>query len=146
MNNSPRYREIACAIIIDRRGRFLFQQRDDIAGILYPGMVGLFGGHREGSETFLECVVREVHEELSYFISADDFQYLTSILDEDTGTNSGDPVRGEIFVVRNVPVEAVVVTEGLLLIVQPEEAVALGQRLTPTARLALEAFRTADLI
>jgi 8-oxo-dGTP diphosphatase len=146
MNNSPRHREIACAIIIDRRGRFLFQQRDDIAGILYPGMVGLFGGHREGSETFLECVVREVHEELSYFISADDFQYLTSILDEDTGTNSGDPVRGEIFVVRNVPVEAVVVTEGLLLIVQPEEAVALGQRLTPTARLALEAFRTADLI
>jgi hypothetical protein len=41
--NAPRHREIACAIIIDTCGRFLLQQRDDIPGIVSPGMVGLFG-------------------------------------------------------------------------------------------------------
>jgi 8-oxo-dGTP pyrophosphatase MutT (NUDIX family) len=33
-----------------------------------PGKIGFFGGHREYSETYLECVVREVHEEISYFV------------------------------------------------------------------------------
>jgi 8-oxo-dGTP diphosphatase len=46
MNASWR-REIAGAIIIDTFGRFLLQQRDDILGIIHPGKVGLFGGHRE---------------------------------------------------------------------------------------------------
>jgi hypothetical protein len=44
------HREIACAIIIDPHRRFPLQQRDDIPGILCPGMVGLFGGHREGGD------------------------------------------------------------------------------------------------
>jgi 8-oxo-dGTP diphosphatase len=61
-------REIASAIVIDTMGRFLFQQRDDIPGILHPGKVALFGGHREGDETYLECAVRELHEELSFAI------------------------------------------------------------------------------
>jgi 8-oxo-dGTP diphosphatase len=42
-------------------GRFL---RDDITGIIHPGKVGLFGGHREGDEAYLECIVREIHEEI----------------------------------------------------------------------------------
>jgi len=65
--NGTQPREIACAIIIDTCGRFLLQQRDDLPGIVCPGMIGFFGGHREGTETFLQCVVREVHEETSYF-------------------------------------------------------------------------------
>ena len=64
MSNSSKElrRETASALLIDTAGRWLLQQRDDIRGILYPGLVGLFGGHREGNETFLDCVVREVHE------------------------------------------------------------------------------------
>ena len=50
--------------MIDRQDRVLIQQREDIAGICFPGKIGSFGGHREGKETFLECVVREVHEEI----------------------------------------------------------------------------------
>jgi 8-oxo-dGTP diphosphatase len=53
----------AGALLIDTSGRFLFQQRDDIPDILHPGKIGLFGGHREGAETALQCVCREVHEE-----------------------------------------------------------------------------------
>jgi hypothetical protein len=62
------HRETSGAILIDSLGRFLFQQRDNIPEILYPGMIGLFGGHREGNETFLECVVREIYEEISHFL------------------------------------------------------------------------------
>ncbi len=111
----PRHREIACALVIDTRGRFLLQQRDDIAGILYPGRVGLFGGHREGDETFLECVVRELHEELSCFIPAERFEYLAGISGEDVETDDGGSLRGEFFVTRDIAVEALVITEGSLV-------------------------------
>ncbi|QIG92095.2 NUDIX domain-containing protein [Bradyrhizobium sp. 6(2017)] len=40
------------------------QRRDDLPYISDPGKISLFGGRREGTETFLECVVREVHEEI----------------------------------------------------------------------------------
>jgi 8-oxo-dGTP diphosphatase len=144
-NNQLRHREIACAILIDSHGRFLLQQRDDIVGIIHPGKVGLFGGHREGNETFLECVVREVHEELSYFIPAERFEYLTGITGEDIDTDSGGSVRGEFFVARDIPVEALVVTEGSLLVVDPGDVTALFQRLTPTARFAQKVYETAGL-
>jgi 8-oxo-dGTP diphosphatase len=81
--NGPRHREITGAILIDTSGRLLLQQRDDVAGILHPGKVGLFGGHREGDETFLECVVREIHEEISYFVPAERFEYLASLSGEE---------------------------------------------------------------
>ena len=76
--NSTEHREVACAILIDTRGHFLLQQRDDVVGILHPGKVGLFGGHREGDETLLDCVVRELSEELTYFVPPDRFKHLAS--------------------------------------------------------------------
>jgi len=87
--NAPRHREIACALIIDTCGRFLLQQRDDIPGIVCPGMVGLFGGHREGDETFLQCVVREVHEEISYFVAPERFDHLASYSGTDADAQGG---------------------------------------------------------
>ena len=71
------HRETSGAILIDSLGRFLFQQRDNNPAILYPGTIGLFGGHREGNETFLECVVREIYEEISHFLPSDRFVHLT---------------------------------------------------------------------
>jgi 8-oxo-dGTP diphosphatase len=43
--------EVTGAVLIDMRGRFLFQRRDDVPGILSPGKIGLFGGHRKTGET-----------------------------------------------------------------------------------------------
>jgi 8-oxo-dGTP diphosphatase len=76
---SLRQRDIACAIIMDTRGRFLLERRDDVVGMPHPGKIGLFGGHREGDETFLECGVREIYEEISYFIPAERFKFLASL-------------------------------------------------------------------
>jgi 8-oxo-dGTP diphosphatase len=133
------YREIASAIIIDPFGRFLLQQRDDIAGIMHPGKVALFGGHREGDETFLECVVREIHEELSYFVPPERFEHLASLDGSDLDVNGGT-VRGDIFVARNIPIDPLVVTEGSLLIVDPQDISGIERKLTPFARFWIETF------
>src|ERR1700730_10069403 len=74
MSDLRRHVEFASAMLVDTQGRFLFQQRDDKPVIRYPGMLGLFGGHREGNETFAECVSREVHEEIGYLVPPDGFE------------------------------------------------------------------------
>ena len=63
MNVNPKIREGTAAILISTDGRLLFQLRDNILDIPDPGKLDFFGGGREGDESFLECVVREVHEE-----------------------------------------------------------------------------------
>jgi 8-oxo-dGTP diphosphatase len=131
------HRETSGAILIDSCGRFLFQQRDDNPDILYPGKIGLFGGHREGNETFLECVVREVHEEISYFVPSDRFAHLISY----EGTDPrGGTFRAEIFVAYNIPVDQLVITEGALLTIGPEDFAAMESRFSPPARFAMNAF------
>ena len=137
--NALRHREIACALIIDTCGRFLLQQRDDVPGILCPGMVGLFGGHREGVETFVQCVVREVHEEISYFVAPERFDHLASYSGMDADAQGGT-VRGEFFVARDVPADALLITEGSLLIAERDDALPLMRRLAPSAQFAMSTF------
>jgi 8-oxo-dGTP diphosphatase len=132
------HREIACSILIDTSNRFLLQQRDDVAGIVYPGKVGLFGGHLEGDETYLECVVREIHKEISYFVPAERFEYLASL--EGPVEVDGGSVRGEFFITRDIPTDALVITEGSLLIMSPDEIIELEPKLTPTGRFALRVY------
>jgi 8-oxo-dGTP diphosphatase len=86
--------------------------------------------------------VWEVQEELSYFIPAKRFEYLIGITGEDIESDGGGSVRDAFFVAREIPVEALVITEGALLIFDPDNVTALDQRLTPTARFALKAFGT----
>jgi 8-oxo-dGTP diphosphatase len=133
------HRVIAAAVVIDTRGHLLLQLRDDKPDIIYPGRIGLFGGHREGSESALECVVRELGEELSYDIAPDRFEYLVSREGGDTEVRGGT-FRGDFLLVRDIPIEKLVVTEGTLLAVAPADLAKIDHKLTPTARLALDAF------
>ena len=132
-------REIAGAVIFDTSGRLLLQLRDDIPGILYPGKVTLFGGHREGNETFLECVVREIHEELSFFIPPERFEPIAQRTGPDKEVPGG-MVRAEIFVTREVPVDKLLVTEGSLKIVRVDELGEIAGELTPSALFGLRAL------
>ena len=136
---TSRHHEITGAIIIDTLGRFLLQQRDDVSGIVHPGKISLFGGHREGHETYLQCAVREVHEEISHYVSPDRFEYLITYHNPDSDAEGGT-VRGKIFIVRNVPVYSLRVTEGSLLIIEPDKLAAVEHNLTPFARFAMKAF------
>lgn len=95
-------REITSTLLFDTTGRLLFQQRDDIAGITEPGKIGMFGGHKEDNETFLECIAREVSEEISIDVPVDRFQLLTVY--EGIDLEIGGPIRAEFFVARDIPI------------------------------------------
>jgi 8-oxo-dGTP diphosphatase len=131
--------ESASTIVIDDQGRLLLQLRDDIPGVIYPGKISLFGGHREGDETFLACAVRELHEELSYYIDPAKFEFLVAREEEDCEV-SGGTIRIEIFVVRDIPVHELVITEGALLIKHPSDVRLIEHQLTPCALFALHLF------
>jgi 8-oxo-dGTP pyrophosphatase MutT (NUDIX family) len=133
-------REVAAAIVVDSRGRLLFQQRDNIPGILYPGMVGLFGGHREGSETFLECAVRELHEELSFFIPPERFEPLWSYDGPDWVVGAGGWLRAEYFVVRDVPIDQIAVTEGSVIVAELATVTDLSAIMTPATLRVMDVY------
>lgn len=135
---SPR-REVASAILLDMSGRFLLQQRDNSPGILHPGKISLFGGHREAGESYLQCVVREIYEEISYFVPPGCFQYL-SCYDDNLGPHGAGTLHCELFFARDLPMQDLVVTEGSLLIVEPSELIALNSQLTPDACFAIRTF------
>lgn len=130
-------REFASAILISACGRLLFQQRDDVPGIVYPGWLGLFGGHREGGETFPECVSREVREEIGYLLPPDAFVPLAPHAYIDA---AGISVVGRFFVGHGIPLGGLVITEGALVVVERADLPALLPRLAPPARSAAEAF------
>jgi 8-oxo-dGTP diphosphatase len=136
----PRHREFSCAVLIDTFGRFLLQQRDDIPNIVHPGKIGLFGGGRECGETHLQCIVREVNEELSYFIPPEKFEYLASYEPTNIDPDGNTIIHGEFFVARDVPAEKITVTEGTLFIAELRELSALEDRLTSSGKAGLTAF------
>jgi 8-oxo-dGTP diphosphatase len=76
MNDTPKIREGTLAILISTDGRLLFQLRDNIPDISDPGKLDFFGGGREGDESFLDCVVREVHEEIGFYLSPEQFEFI----------------------------------------------------------------------
>ncbi len=133
------HRAIAAAIVIDTAGDLLLQLRDDKPDIIYPGRIGLFGGHREGDESALECVTRELAEELSYDIASERFVPLASREGEDS-ERKGGTFRGDFFVVRDIPRDKIVVTEGTLFVIAPHDIARIKDKLTPTARFALDAY------
>ena len=117
-------REMSGSVILDPDGRFLIQRRDDKPTIPYPGRLALFGGLREGNETFRECAVREFTEELTYSPPAERFEHFMSY----DGPDLDFPeymARAELFVVRDVSIHQVTVTEGSLLIARRDELPAL---------------------
>jgi 8-oxo-dGTP diphosphatase len=135
----PRLNEGASAILLDPDGRLLLQLRDNVPHIRDPGKIGLFGGGREGNESFLECVVREVHEEIGYYLPPERFQPITCW----TGPDHAFPdstFHGEVFLARNVPVESLIVSEGSLKIVAVNELEKIRHNLTLPAKYALEIF------
>jgi 8-oxo-dGTP pyrophosphatase MutT (NUDIX family) len=142
-DGSPK-REGASAILISTDGHLLLQLRDNLPHISDPGKIGLFGGRREGDENFLDCAIREIHEEVGLYLPAERFELIASYFGPDHLTPNG--IRhGQVFVVRNVPVNQLTVTEGSLTIVALHELEHIQGRLAPSAKYALEIFLKREL-
>jgi 8-oxo-dGTP diphosphatase len=63
-------------ILVDSAGAVLLQLRDDKDWIPYPGMWAVPGGMLEPGEAPLDCVVREVREELGVDLDPADVTFL----------------------------------------------------------------------
>ncbi len=132
-------REGTSALLVSTDGRLLLQLRDDLPHVSDPGKISLFGGRREGTETFLECVVREVHEEIGYYLPPQRFELIGSYSGPDYSTPGGS-LRGEVFLARDVPIDQLTVTEGRLAIVAVDELARIRDRLARPAEYALAIF------
>lgn len=132
-------REMSGSVILDPEGRFLIQRRDSKPTIPYPGRLALFGGLREGNETFRECAVREFTEELTYSLPAERFEYFMTY----EGPDLDFPeymARAELFIVRDISLEQVTVKEGSLLIARRDELPALLPLFVPFPLHVLTTF------
>jgi hypothetical protein len=81
-----------------------------------------------------------VHEEISYFLAPERFEYLAGYDATDVAPEGDTIIHGEFFVARDVPVEKVIVTEGTLFVAEPGEISALEHRLSPSGKAGLTAF------
>lgn len=134
-------REGASAILISSDGRLLFQLRDNVPDISDPGMLDFFGGGREGDESFLDCVVREVYEEIGFYLPAERFASIGRYVEPDHWL-PGCTLHTEIFLAREVPIDSLTITEGSLKIFAFDELGYIHDLLAPTAKHALKIFLT----
>ncbi len=137
-------REGAAAILLGQDGRLLMQLRDDVPHIRDPGMISLFGGRREADESFLDCIVREIDEEIGYYLPPARFERIGRWFGPDYAVPGGT-FHGEIFLARAVPVERLTITEGRLKIVAIDELEQLGNSLALLAQYALEIYMKREL-
>jgi 8-oxo-dGTP pyrophosphatase MutT (NUDIX family) len=131
-------RTVSCAIIVGTCGRLLLQQRDDIPGIIHPGLIGLFGGHREAGEAPEECLQRELEEEIGQRFPRERLEPLLSLR-----ATFGTPDASydmSLFVVRNVALDTLRVMEGQPLIAERAALPSLYARMTPATAFAVRQF------
>ena len=76
-------------------------------------------------------------EEIGYFVQPDRFKHFASY--DEVGDHGAD-IHGEIFVAINIPVEELLVTEGLLLVVEPADLPAVEGNFSPSAQFAIRRF------
>jgi 8-oxo-dGTP diphosphatase len=132
-------REGSSAILISTDGRLLFQLRDCVPNISDPGKLDFFGGGLEGDESFLDCVVREVQEEIGLYLAPERFEFVG----RNVGPDHWVPdciLHDEIFLARGVPIEHLTITEGSLRIVAFDELEHIRDLLATSAKRALEVF------
>jgi len=136
---SRKVREGTSAILLSTDGRLLLQLRDNLPHVTDPGKISLFGGLREGDESFLECIVREVHEEIGYYLPPERFELIARYFGPHHAVPNTD-AHGEIFLARDVPIGDLTVSEGSLRIVALNEIEDVRDDLALPARYGLGIF------
>ncbi len=64
-------------LILNQKNQFLLQLRDKKKNIKSPNHWGLFGGSKKNNETYSNCIIREVKEELN--IDLKNLTFLTKL-------------------------------------------------------------------
>lgn len=123
MLSMPAKPEVAIAILY-QNDRFLLQLRDDIPTIAWPGHWAFFGGHLEPGEDPNAAVYRELEEEIGY--RAPQLALFERVEDKTV-------VRHVYHGPLAVPVEQLVLTEGLDLGLWSVDDIRRGRRFSSRA-------------
>jgi 8-oxo-dGTP pyrophosphatase MutT (NUDIX family) len=91
--------DAVAAIIIDDAGKYLVQLRDAKPTIFFPDHWGCFGGAAESGETELQCLARELQEEIELDIGALPVRHFTTF-SFDFGFAGGSVIRRTFYEVR----------------------------------------------
>jgi 8-oxo-dGTP diphosphatase len=77
----------AVILLEDEAGRLAWQLRDNRPEVSYADHWGLFGGWQEAGETPLDCIRREVQEELGLALEAEQLTYLDQYVEGEIGAH-----------------------------------------------------------
>ena len=128
-------RETAGAVLINSEVKFLFQLRDNIPTIVYPGMISSSVVIAKQTKCSFNAFVAKCEERSSYDVDAGRFETLGrySHVHPD-----GSSAVCEIFVARGIPILGLVITEGTLFVATSEELPQrLSTQMSPSARAAV---------
>jgi len=137
-------KHVAGAVLVSRTGRLLLQLRDDDPNIDNPGLIGIFGGHREDADDGpLACARREILEETGYCVPRDGFEFLTQCVTDHPRFRT----CATLYLVRHVPERSLTITEGALFTIEPGQLEPHWRRMSAVAilavRIALDRLRDA---
>lgn len=132
-------RQAACAILFSSCGQLILQQRDDVPGIVYPGLVSLFGGHLEAGEDPHHCVQRELEEEIGVRLPLNALEPFFIFRTRFSEPGERD-VEISIFIASGLRADTLHVTEGSLLLMPLPHVRQHYARMTPTTSYALSEF------
>lgn len=132
-------RQVSCAILIGSCGRLILQQRDDVPDIIFPGLVSLFGGHREADETAWECITRELSEEIGVTFSAAQLEPFMQFRTAFAAPGERE-LDVSIYFAAGIDVRALHVSEGSLLLAAVSDLPRHMPRMTPLTAYALTEF------
>jgi len=123
-------RAAAGVFLLTKDRRLVLQLRDDRPDIDNPGMITSFGGGAEPGETPVACALREIAEETGIRARPEDLHFLSAVSKMDF---RGDPTAAVFFLLRNVDLDALIITEGTAIVLSFAEAAA-DPRLTENCR------------
>ena len=129
----------ANVLVIDQKGNFILQKRDDKPGITNPGMITGFGGTVEGGETVRQAAQRELQEETNLRFNASQLNYLKTIFQPRIADGTSRWVT--YYILKDTNISMLEVYEGQGYEILPPNADLTKYNLSPMIRRAIEAYK-----
>lgn len=125
----------AHALLITNEGKVIMQLRDDLPGIVNPGLISLFGGTIKSGESVEEGLKRELRDELE--LNLDD--YIVEKMGVYTKTKELDGVDWvvHIFLIHGVIREELNLKEGKSIVCNYPYEIQKSDKLTRITKLVL---------